>query len=213
MKKQLIFFVASLSMFARPAMAELGPIEQLRTNATTVDSAEFDYFKELSTWFEKGTEVSFDDVKDGWTGRCFDKIAPSIPYNNFLASYEDTLVGPGFPSRKYLLPAERTDKPANYYDGYDFESDPDNLKPFIQSKISEKLFQQTSEENGTLSWAFKFNSDRPLAMRYSIRRYQNFFVARGENLINNSAIYSISAGRVVKDIKIGTWTMCYYFRK
>lgn len=214
-----ILAIAPFAARAFPAV-ELLDSQPNRNIATVINEAiddtlaprESSYFNEILDWYDNGKEVSFEDVKGGWSGRCFAKVDPNAPLNDILVSFDDNPAGPAFPSNKYLGLMCYPSKAPNFYDDYDIEKDDNAVVQILRETIAKKQIQQITSDNGTLTWTLDLEPNQRRDIKYFVRRYKDFIVVRGDNLIENNSLYSQTLQRTISGVKKGPWTACYYFK-
>lgn len=208
MKKTWIYLNLFLALsYIHHAHAQAEQIDRILLNST-----EASYFDEVSKWYDQGTEVSFEDVKHGWSGRCFTKVDPNTPSNSILISIDENAAGPAFPAKKYLGLLFSSGNPANFFDNYDIEKDSEVTAKTLQESITKKQTQEVIIDNGTLTWTLDFEPNQRPDTKHFVRRYKDFIVIREDNLIEGNSLYSETLQRTISGVKKGPWSTCYYFK-
>lgn len=192
--------------FATPT-ARIEAIEKSMTQGNVLPEMGINYHKQLLSWFETGTEVSFEEVKGGWSGRCFGNSPNSNPYNSIIVGLETNDVGPAFPPRQYLIKEYQENEKSDYFDNYNPISDYDRIKQRLLDFIDNYKIQQTSKIDGTLTWTTGRTSDDLPTSLNSVRRHNDFLIFRRENLVLNK-----NDKKNTSTFKKETWEACYYFK-
>ena len=171
------------------------------------------YFEQIGDWIETGSNATLKDVQGAWTGRCFEKVAPTVANSALLLSHQKDEVGPGFESATYLGQMVSYVGGADYFDEYDIDADTAGAQDVFLGIIADKKYTPVSTESGTLQWTMDFEPNGRIDMEYSASLSRDFIVIEGVNLINGNIIWSNSLRKNVHDVKPGVWSRCYYFKQ
>lgn len=180
------------------------------------------YYDSIAEWFKQGTNVSIDEMRGtAWSGRCFHKWNENMSLNSEIVSYEkdNEDVGPGFPapnSPLYIGSLAHIDGAGRYLppDFFDHGDDLEQSRQITANGVDAgQLSSVATTETGALTWTFDLEPNRRVDLRYTVKKYQDYLVLEGENLIAGNSFYSGATGRVQSRVALGPWQYCYYFKK
>jgi hypothetical protein len=171
------------------------------------------HYDQAAAWFAEGSPISFIDMGGMWSGRCFDKSDEMGVSNGLLLSQEVNDLGPGFESTKYMGIASHANYPVNYFDEYDVGYDAIGIRDTLNDAIAGGVLEKLSEKSGTTTWMEDSQPDGALDLKYTAVKHDDFIVVEAYNLIDYNTIYSKVNHRYVKNVRMGPWGYCYFFKQ
>lgn len=218
--KHSIFFASTFLALvtAAEAYSPVGPIERFTALSGHQDSEvapRLSYFDQILNWADQSEDVQIAETHGAWTGRCFDRMSKSTPLNSLLITQsEDDQLGPGFQSNVFMSNLSAHGMGASFFDDYDIFNDSSNARMALANLVAKKMLSPAIyEDEGPLTWTFDFEPNGRSDLHYELTQHGDYMVLIGSNLIDGNIIYSSSRQTTFRNVAVGPWTACYYFKK
>ena len=128
-------FITSMALAETPCeTAET--TQKSETCETTEQPGEDTMYSTIKTWFDEGEDVTFEEIKGFYTGRCYILAGPDTPQNAVLGAYSKKSSddhGPAFPQGydEKIISGSWFNAPADYSDHMDGSEIKTNLDTFL----------------------------------------------------------------------------------